>query len=303
MQRRVVAECNGSLFSTVVLSVVSVRKPGIEVHSPALAEPWSDPRRWRYLIGTLSPLMTLVPSQLVAPTGLTIFWWSAPFAIFFALPLVDLISGEDRGNPPERAYRDLADDPFYRWCTYAFIPVQLLVLFVAGFLWSSPELSVLDRLGLATSIGFAGGVAINVAHELGHRLPHERLLAWIALAQSGYGHFNIEHNRGHHVRVATPEDNASARYGESFWAFFPRSSFGGFRSSCRIERARLARQGRPFVCTDNVILQGWAFSAVLLIALVAPLWRRVMHPRLLAFYGGDLTRVNLAPWLRGQRVH
>ena len=48
----------------------------------------------------------------------------------------------------------------------------------------------------------------------------------MALAQTGYGHFFIEHNRGHHVRVATPEDPASSRLGESFWAFLPRTVYG-----------------------------------------------------------------------------
>ena len=52
-----------------------------------------------------------------------------------------------------------------------------------------------------------GGIGINTAHELGHKKEsHERWLSKIALAQSFYGHFYIEHNRGHHVRVATPED-------------------------------------------------------------------------------------------------
>ena len=59
-----------------------------------------------------------------------------------------------------------------------------------------------------------GGIAINTAHELGHkRKLSERWLSKVALAQSGYGHFFIEHNRGHHVRVATPEDPASSRLG------------------------------------------------------------------------------------------
>jgi alkane 1-monooxygenase len=46
-----------------------------------------------------------------------------------------------------------------------------------------------------------------------------------------YGHFTIEHNRGHHVRVATPEDPASARYGESFWRFLPRTIVGSYISA------------------------------------------------------------------------
>ena len=74
------------------------------------------------------------------------------------------------------------------------------------------------------SIGCIGGIGINTAHELGHKKEsHERWLSKIALAQSFYGHFYIEHNRGHHVRVATPEDPASSRLGENFYQFWPRT--------------------------------------------------------------------------------
>ena len=61
------------------------------------------------------------------------------------------------------------------------------------------------------------GIAINTAHELGHKRETSSAgCRKIALAPTGYGHFYVEHNRGHHVRVATPEDPASSRLGESF---------------------------------------------------------------------------------------
>ncbi len=85
-------------------------------------------------------------------------------------------------------------------------------------------LGLVSKIGLAISVGCVAGIGINTAHELGHKKDDlERWLSKITLAQSFYGHFYIEHNRGHHVRVATPEDPASSRFGESFWAFLPRS--------------------------------------------------------------------------------
>ena len=80
------------------------------------------------------------------------------------------------------------------------------------------------------------GIAINTAHELGHKKEHlERWFARIALAPCGYGHFFIEHNRGHHVRVATPEDPASSRLGETFWRFWPRTVAGSVRNGWQLE--------------------------------------------------------------------
>jgi alkane 1-monooxygenase len=112
------------------------------------------------------------------------------------------------------------------------------------------------------------GIAINTAHELGHkRETTERWLSRVALAQSGYGHFFIEHNRGHHVRVATPEDPASARFGESFYAFWPRTVGGSLRSAWGLERVRLARMGRSPWTLRNDILGAWAMTLALYAAL------------------------------------
>ena len=100
------------------------------------------------------------------------------------------------------------------------------------------------------------GIAINTAHELGHkRQACERWLSKVALAQTGYGHFFIEHNRGHHVRVATPEDPASSRLGESFWASCRARVVGSLRSAWhlepeRLDRARTGRRGR-FATTSS----------------------------------------------------
>ncbi len=107
-------------------------------------------------------------------------------------------------------------------------------------------LSPIGWLGLVLTVGGINGVAINTAHELGHKRPRwERWLSRVTLAPVAYGHFYVEHNRGHHLRVATPEDPASARMGESYWAFLPRTLIGSVRSVWQIERASLAARGLP----------------------------------------------------------
>ena len=117
-------------------------------------------------------------------------------------------------------------------------------------------------------MGVVGGIAINTAHELGHkRASSERWLSRVALAQTGYGHFFIEHNRGHHVRVATPEDPASSRLGESFWAFLPRTVVGSLSSAWGIECARLDRMGKSHWTLRNDILGAWAMTVGLFAAL------------------------------------
>ncbi|MEV6136780.1 alkane 1-monooxygenase [Nocardia sp. NPDC051990] len=234
-----------------------------------------DPKRYLWILGLIAPISAVFPSQLVARTGLEMFWWIGPIIVLVLIPLLDCAIGSDGSNPRDEDYEALSNDRYYRWCTYLFLPLQFIGLFIAGFLWSRPALSVSDKLGLAVTLGFASGIGINAAHELGHRVEHlERWLAKIALAQSGYGHFFVEHNRGHHVRVATPEDPASARFGESLWEFLPRSMFGGFRSALALERERLSRKGKRWFSRDNHLLQAWSMSVALfgtLILIFGPL--------------------------------
>ncbi|WP_084510485.1 alkane 1-monooxygenase [Nocardia lijiangensis] len=223
-----------------------------------------DPKRYLWIFGLIAPGCALLPSQLVAHTGLELFWWIGPIIVFVAIPLLDWAVGDDGSNPRDEDYEVLSNDRYYRWCTYLFLPMQFIGLLIAGYLWSRTELSMADKLGLAVTLGVVSGIGINAAHELGHRVERmERWLAKIALAQSGYGHFFVEHNRGHHVRVATPEDPASARFGESLWEFLPRTVFGGFRSALGLERERLSRKGKGWFSLENHLLQAWAMSIAL----------------------------------------
>lgn len=122
----------------------------------------------------------------------------------------------------------------------------------------------MDKVGLALTVGIVAGIGINTAHELGHKKEKvERWLAKIALAQSFYGHFYIEHNRGHHVRVATPVDPASSRVGESLYAFLPRTVVGSLQSAWRLEQPRFKRRDESHWSIRNDVLNAWLMSVVL----------------------------------------
>jgi alkane 1-monooxygenase len=252
-------------------------------HDPVEINParWSDPKRYAWLLGILVPLAPFMAWGWVSLTGVGAFWYLGPVLVFVLFPLLDLAVGMDATNPPDSILKWLEQDRYYRWCTYLFIPVQYAGLLFACWLWSSGDLSVLESLGLALTMGVVGGIAINTAHELGHKRDSiERWLSRVALAQTGYGHFFIEHNRGHHVRVATPEDPASSRLGESFWAFLPRTVAGSLRSAWGIECARLDRLGASHWSLRNDILGAWAMT-VGLFAVLAIAFGPVVLPYLL----------------------
>lgn len=231
---------------------------------------WTDHKRYLWPLGIAVMLLPLVGAQLASLTGLSIFWWFAPLFIYTVLPLADWLVGEDRDNPPDAAVGDLQDDSYYRIAVFLAVPVQLGVFAWGVWTAATANLGAFELLGLAVSIGGISGVGINTAHEIGHQPGTlNGWLAKLALAPSLYGHFYVEHNRGHHVRVATPEDPASARFGEHFYEFLPRSVIGSLRSAIRIESARLAREGRGFWSPHNHLLQGWSLTVLLFGALTA----------------------------------
>ncbi len=229
---------------------------------------WTDGKRYAWLLGIIVPLAPFIAWGAVLLSGWGGFYFFGPLLVFVAFPILDIVIGLDSSNPPDSVLKWLEQDRYYRWCTYVFIPIQYAGLVLACWLWGSGELSVLESVGLALTMGVVGGIAINTAHELGHKRDNaERWLSRVALAQTGYGHFFIEHNRGHHVRVATPEDPASSRLGESFWAFLPRTVAGSLSSAWEIEAKRLDRLGKSHWSIHNDILSAWLMTVVLFAAL------------------------------------
>ncbi|MBJ7354420.1 MAG: alkane 1-monooxygenase [Thermoleophilaceae bacterium] len=239
----------------------------VELNQP---ETWHDPKRYAWLLGLIIPCAPFIAWALVELTGLGFFWYGGPLIVFVAFPIFDQLIGTDSENPPDSVLAWLEADKYYRYVVFAYIPLQYAGLVFACWQWAYGGLSGLESLGLALTMGTVSGIAINTAHELGHkREQSEKWLSKVALAQTFYGHFFIEHNRGHHVRVSTPEDPASSRFGENFYEFWPRTVWGSLKSAIEIENKRLARTGDGFWTWKNDLLQAWAMSVVLYVGLTA----------------------------------
>jgi alkane 1-monooxygenase len=194
-----------------------------------------------------------------------------PLAFFYVIiPVADRIFGNDENNPPEEIVPQLEADNYYRYLAWALVPTYFLVLGVSAWFVGTQDLSWLGFAVVAVGAGIFAGTAITLGHELGHkRSMLDKLLARIVLAVPAYGHFVIEHNRGHHTQVATPEDPASSRMGETIYRFALREMPGALRRGWRLERERLERMGKPVVSLDNEILQSWGLTAAINIGLIA----------------------------------
>ena len=256
---------------------------------------WRDTKRYAWLVGAIVPVIPFLSWGLVSWTGHDAFWFFGPVFIFGLVPLVDLVVGIDPNNPPDEVLERLEEDRFYRWITYAFIPLQYVAVIWTAWMISQPQHDVLDRLGMAISLGIVVGIGINTAHELGHKKEkHERWLSRVALAPTAYGHFYIEHNRGHHVRVATPEDPASSRMGETVWGFLPRTVIGSWKSAWRLEKKRFARRDANPWTIKNDIINAYAMTLALWAGLVIAFGWQVLPYLLVAAAVGvwELESVN-----------
>ncbi|WP_068829440.1 alkane 1-monooxygenase [Pseudomonas sp. BMS12] len=240
----------------------------MEAHTTAL--PYRDRKRPLWLLSLFVPTLGLIGPALYLLVSPSELWlWLSPLFFYFGIPLLDALIGEDPSNPPESEVPALEADLYYRWITYLLVPV-LWVSFIAvtAFVASQP-LSWSGLLAMIINTGGGLGFAINLGHEMGHKKPAlERWLGKLALALSCYGHFYIEHNRGHHRDVATPHDSASSRMGESIYRFALRELPGGLLRAWQLETERLARGGKGPWSLGNEILQTALISLALYGGLV-----------------------------------
>ena len=232
------------------------------------AAPYVDTRRYLWAIGLLVPALPLASAGLAAVSGSDLWWWLTPAFIYLLIPALDAILGTDTANPPEEVVASLEADHYYRWLTYLYLPLQYISFLVGAWLFVDGAGSWVTKLAIAVSVGGVGGIGIANAHELGHKKAKvERRLSKFVLAQTAYGHFYVEHNRGHHNRVATPEDPASSRMGETFWAFLPRTVWGSLRSAWELEAKRLRAHDQRVFSWRNDVLNSWAITVVLFAAV------------------------------------
>ena len=228
-----------------------------------------DRKRYLWILSVLYPLQPFLGIWLHAETGNQL-WLLLPLLLAYVLnPALDAIIGEDTNNPPAAVLLQLDQDRFYRALTYLVVPLHFISLIGAAWWAGTQALTWWGFIGLAIVAGMTSGLGINTGHELGHKKSKlERSLAKIVLAVPVYGHFWIEHNRGHHRDVSTPEDPASSRMGESIYKFARREIPGAFRRAWEIERERLERRGKSAWHPDNQILQSMALSAVVQLGLI-----------------------------------
>ena len=231
---------------------------------------YRDRKRAAWLLSCVYPLLPFAGMALHAATGYELAL-GLPLVVSYGLmPLLDALIGEDRNNPPEAVVPQLEADRYYRWLTWATVPLHFMALIGCAWWAGTHDLSWWALLMLAYVAGTDSGLGINTGHELGHKhTAVEQWLARLVLAVPAYGHFTVEHGRGHHRFVSTPEDHASSRMGESIYRFALRELPGGMHRAWQLEAERLRAGWRSPWSVHNTMLQSYAVTAVLQLGLVA----------------------------------
>jgi len=186
-------------------------------------------------------------------------WWNyiSLVEVFLIIPIIDHLVGISTRNFPKEKEASVANDYYYKFVTFLWTYFQVAFIMWGFYVISFGTINtVYEWIGFL--MGFAlvtGGIGITVAHELGHKKEAiEKFYSKVLLMTVTYMHFYIEHNKGHHVMVATPEDPATARKNESFFAFWVRSVFKGYAHAWAIENKRVERKGySKFSIHNNMI--------------------------------------------------
>lgn len=225
------------------------------------------------------PLRYLTPFVFLAllPVG---GWLGGAWTFVAAAATPLCLVGLDAGLGDEAGRAGVPTGPAAQLLPTIYIVLQIAVTTWAAAVVAQPETGLLEAAGLAVSCGVTTGVfGFVAAHEMIHsRHKRERVLGLALLATVFYMHFRIAHVYGHHRRAATSEDPATARLGESLYAFLPRSIAGQFREAWTFELQRLRRARRPAISLGNRMIGYAAIEAAFLLPLI------FLDTRIFAFF-------------------
>lgn len=218
----------------------------------------------KYLLSYTIPLTTLI-----SLTYQGMWSYFTVVVAFGIIPIIELLSPQSKANLIETEVEVKKNLVFFDILLYVNVLWIYGILAYFIHILMSTTLQTYELVGLILSIGIVlGSNGINVAHELGHKSGKlEQFCAKLLLLPSFYQHFIIEHNYGHHLKVSTPEDPATSRFGENVFAFWYRSISGGLLSAWKIEKMRLHRLGIASFSWSNQLLRFALYQCLYVVIL------------------------------------
>ena len=197
-----------------------------------------------------------------------IYNYLAVIYTFIFIPLLEIIVKRSNEKYTENEISNRLLDPFFDILLYLNIPLVFFIFFFSlNKLASSSSISDLTGIILSASIVMATN-GINVGHELGHRKSiFSRTCSKLLYLPCQYMHFYIEHNYGHHINVATPEDPATAKYKQNLYSFWLTSVFRTYLSAWKIQLKLLKISKKGFLSIKNDMIFYTIFQFTFLILI------------------------------------
>ena len=185
---------------------------------------------------------------------------------FVFIPVLEIIvrKSNEKYTDEEKKNRNL--DPFFDLLLYLNIPIVFGIFFFSLEKLALAS-SVYDIIGIILSASIVMATnGINVGHELGHRKSLiARTCSKLLYLPCQYMHFYIEHNFGHHINVATPEDPATARYKQTVYSFWITSVIRTYVSAWEIQLKLLKVSKRSFFSIKNDMVFYTLFQLLFLV--------------------------------------
>lgn len=221
-------------------------------------------RAYKYL----SPLLIYLLAWF-SFTGDGWLTWLPMLYAWVLMPILELFISPDTKNLNAAEEEMVKKDSVYDYLLYAVVIFQFTALYVFLTAMQTTTLLWWEITGRIFSMGLlCGTFGINVAHELGHRTNwYEQLFAKMLLLTSLYMHFFIEHNKGHHKNVATPNDPSSARYNEPVFTFYFRTVIFSYLSAWKIANDEMKKQNLPALHWKNEMLQAQVIQLLFVAAI------------------------------------
>ena len=217
----------------------------------------------RFLVAWLLPALSIY-SVTFLPTQAAL--WT--LAIWWGIALIDVFMPGGKTSPA--AVSSTARMTYFSAVLRLYVLLQSAL--IAAGAYAAMRADWATVLGVAFSVGFiTGSQGITFAHELGHsKSKIDRFCGWVLMTSVCYGHFMVEHYRGHHPRAATYGDAATSRFGESLYRFLPRTLWGSFSSGWQLEAQRIAQRKSSWMKSPLVWSTAASFGSIVAAALLIP---------------------------------
>ncbi|MDF1698789.1 MAG: alkane 1-monooxygenase [Saprospiraceae bacterium] len=185
-----------------------------------------------------------------------IFSWTTVIYAFVLIPFIEFFVNQSDKNISSEEEESFKSTSYFDILLYLNIPIIFSLIYCYLVVISSEPYSNTDLWGKTLSVGIILGSGINIAHELGHKSHWYQIVSSkLLLLPSLYMHFFIEHNRGHHLNIATPKDPASSRKGENVYFFWIRSVVFGYINAWSLEAKRLKKINKSVFSLHNEMIQ------------------------------------------------